>query len=46
MPPKGMCYNCLNSDVRAAVDYMAATAMNGSNQDGCSLYKSNAINTG
>lgn len=32
MPPKGMCNNCLNSDIRAAVDYMAAAALKGSDQ--------------
>lgn len=32
MPPKGMCRNCLNSDIRHAVDYMVSTTMNGSDQ--------------
>lgn len=32
MPPRGMCTNCLNSDIRAAVDYMAASALKGSDQ--------------
>lgn len=29
MPPKGTCYNCMNSDIKAAVNYMAAAALSG-----------------
>jgi cytochrome c5 len=32
MPPKGTCYDCMNSDIEAAVNYMVATALKGPNQ--------------